>query len=151
MRTAAQVLNPRLVFDEARVLIENQDFLQRTLGLRSIVVHMTTDDEAQQPDIAEKVGAAEPGRPAVNLTTKAEIHPFNFLRGVYNEQEYQAEVKSVVPRIANDQDLQGKVAAVAGHLFSKLKVSSSKVQIESAHIEHKGLVYRVNCACQAQT
>ena len=136
MRTAAQVLNPRLVFDEARVLIENQDFLQRTLGLRSIVVHMTTDDEAQQPDIAEKVGAAEPGRPAVNLTTKAEIHPFNFLRGVYNEQEYQAE---------------GKVAAVAGHLFSKLKVSSSKVQIESAHIEHKGLVYRVNCACQAQT
>ena len=59
----------RLVFDEAQVLRENQEYLQRTLDLQSIAVHMTTDDAAQQSDLAEKIGAAEPGKPLVVLST----------------------------------------------------------------------------------
>lgn len=55
----------RLVFDEAAVLRENQEYLQRTLDLQSIAVHMTTDDAAQQHDLAEKLSAAEPGKPLV--------------------------------------------------------------------------------------
>jgi len=65
-----QVLNVRLVFDEAAVLRENQEYLQRTLDLQSIAVHMTTDDAAQQQDLAEKLSAAEPGKPLVVLSTE---------------------------------------------------------------------------------
>ncbi len=65
-----QVLNVRLVFDEAAVLRENQEYLQRTLDLQSIAVHMTTDDAAQQHDLAEKLNAAEPGKPLVVLSTE---------------------------------------------------------------------------------
>ena len=36
----------RLVFDEVAVLRENQEYLQRTVDLQSIAVHMTTDDAA---------------------------------------------------------------------------------------------------------
>ena len=51
------------------MLRENQEILQRTLDLQSVVVHMTTDAAAQQPDIAEKVNTAEPGRPLAVLAT----------------------------------------------------------------------------------
>lgn len=64
-----QVLNVRLVFDEAAVLRENQEYLQRTLDLQSIAVHMTTDEAAQQPDLTEKLSTAEPGKPLVVLST----------------------------------------------------------------------------------
>ena len=60
----------RLVFDEAAVLRENQEYLQRTLDLQSIAVHMTTDDAAQQHDLAEKLNAAEPGKLLVVLSTE---------------------------------------------------------------------------------
>ena len=69
-----QVLNVRLVFDEAAVLRENQEYLQRTLDLQSIAVHMTTDDAAQQHDLAEKLSAAEPGKPLVVLSTELPQH-----------------------------------------------------------------------------
>ena len=64
-----QVLNVRLVFDEASVLKENQEVLQRALDLESIAVHMTTDAAAQQPEVADKLNTAEPGRPLVVLST----------------------------------------------------------------------------------
>ena len=64
-----QVLNVRLVFDEAAVLRENQEVLQRALDLQSVAVHMTTDAAAQQPELAEKLSIAEPGRPLVVLST----------------------------------------------------------------------------------
>ncbi len=66
-----QGLNVRLVFDEAAVLRDNQEYLQRTLDLQSIAVHMTTDEAAQQPDIVEKLSSAEPGKPLVVLSTTA--------------------------------------------------------------------------------
>ncbi|DBA71743.1 TPA: hypothetical protein ACH3X2_011015 [Trebouxia sp. C0005] len=64
------VVNVRLVFDEAAVLRENQEYLQRTLDLQSIAVHMTTDDAAQRHDLAEKLSTAEPGKPLVVLSTE---------------------------------------------------------------------------------
>lgn len=63
-----QVLNVRLVFDEAAVLKENQEVLQRALDLQSVSVHMTTDAAAQQAEVADKLSTAEPGRPLVVLT-----------------------------------------------------------------------------------
>lgn len=66
-----QVLNVRLVFDEAAVLRENQEVLQRALDLQSVAVHMITDAAAQQPELAEKLSIAEPGRPLVVLSTTA--------------------------------------------------------------------------------
>ena len=64
-----QVLNVRLVFDEAAVLRENQEVLQRALDLQSVAVHMTTDTAAQQPEVADKLSSAEPGRPLAILST----------------------------------------------------------------------------------
>ena len=64
----------RLVFDEAAVLRENQDVLKRALDLQSIAVHMTTDEAAQQSDLAEKLNTAEPGKPLVVLSTSPQQH-----------------------------------------------------------------------------
>ncbi|KAL3159318.1 hypothetical protein ABBQ32_011271 [Trebouxia sp. C0010 RCD-2024] len=64
-----EVLNVRLVFDEAAVLRENQEVLQRALDLQSVAVHMTTDAAAQRPEVADKLSSAEPGRPLVVLST----------------------------------------------------------------------------------
>ena len=64
-----QVLNVRLVFDEAAVLRENLEVLQRALDLQSVAVHMTTDAAAQQAEVADKLSSAEPGRPLVVLST----------------------------------------------------------------------------------
>lgn len=64
-----QVLNVRLVFDEAAVLRENLEVLQRALDLQSVAVHMTTDAAAQQTEVADKLSSAEPGRPLVVLST----------------------------------------------------------------------------------
>ena len=64
-----QVLNVRLVFDEAAVLRENLEVLQRALDLQSVAVHMTTDTAAQQAEVTDKLSSAEPGRPLVVLST----------------------------------------------------------------------------------
>ena len=66
-----QVLNVKLVFDEAAVLRENQSFLERTLDLESTAVHMTTDAAAQDESVASKIASAEPGKPLVVLCTEA--------------------------------------------------------------------------------
>lgn len=63
------MLNVKLVFDEAAVLQENQEVLQRALDLQSVSVHMATDAAAQQPEVADKLSSAEPGRPLVVLST----------------------------------------------------------------------------------
>lgn len=67
---ASQVLNVKLVFDEAAVLRENQSFLERTLDLESTAVHMTTDPAAQDESVASKIPSAEPGKPLVVLCTE---------------------------------------------------------------------------------
>ena len=64
-----QVLNVRLVFDEAAVLRENLEVLQRALDLQSVAVHLTTDAAAQQAEVADKLSSAEPARPLVVLST----------------------------------------------------------------------------------
>ena len=66
-----QVLNVKLVFDEAAVLRENQSYLERALDLESIAVHMTTDAAAQDDSVASKIASAEPGKPLVVLCTEA--------------------------------------------------------------------------------
>ena len=63
-----QVLNVKLVFDEAAVLRENQEVLQRALDLQTVAVHMTRDAAAQQPDVVDKLSSAEPGRQLVVLS-----------------------------------------------------------------------------------
>lgn len=67
---AWQVLQVKLVFDEAAVLRENQSFLERTLDLESTAVHMTTDAAAQDAALASKIASAEPGKPLVVLCTE---------------------------------------------------------------------------------
>ena len=66
-----QVLQVKLVFDEAAVLRENQSFLERTLDLESTAVHMTTDAAAKDEAVASKISLAEPGKPLVVLSTEA--------------------------------------------------------------------------------
>ena len=86
------MLNVRLVFDEAAVLRENQEVLQRALDLQSVSVHMTTDAAAQQPEVADKLSSAEPGRPLVVLSTTTPQQRSQAANGTADTQQHIASL-----------------------------------------------------------